>query len=133
MIDTTYGDVTRAYGALTALSRQGMQLQFAVVLKWKRILGVLRPLVQQAEELQQELLEVHAKRDDDSKPIVNEQTGAVKLTNAVAYNKAVTEMLRTPVTVGSDLVAAADFGDQAAQVNSNVAELLMELGPFCEA
>lgn len=130
MIDTTYGEVQQAYNALTALSREGLEVRLAVALKWKRILGLLKPLVQQMDELVNEVLEKHAARDENGKMVEGERPGTVRVADVRAYNEAVSEILKTPVQVGSDQVETADFGDGEKLVSSSLAMSLGDLGAF---
>lgn len=130
MIETNYGEVRQAYISLTTLSREKMQITLGAALKWKRILGVLRPLVEQMEELQTEALHQYAEIGADGQPVKGEALGTVRLADVEGYSKAVQEMLATPVQVGSDLVEASDFGEMEKVVDSNLVERLVELGPL---
>ena len=130
MIQTTYGEIRQAYGALMALSRDDMKVRFAVALKWKRMLGVMRPLVEGAEELIGDVITELAVKDDEGKPVEGERPGTVKIGDVSAYNDAINEVLKTSVEVGCDVVEAADFGDGDALVSSSLAQRLDDLGPF---
>jgi hypothetical protein len=132
VIDTTYGEVRGAYIALTALSREGLQIPLAAALKWKRILGVLRPLVQQSDEQQNELVDKFAKKDDTGKAVEGDHPGTVQLKDTEGFKAAIEEMLAAAVQVGCDRVQAADFGPGDGLVSSRVVELLGGLGPFFE-
>lgn len=129
-IKATYGEVRQAYGALMGMSREDLKIKLAVVLKWKRTLGVLRPLVEQAEELITELVKEHTLKDENGKPVEGAQPGTVKIADVQAYNDAISEILKTPVEVGCDMVEAGDFGDGEALVSSSLAQTLDALGPF---
>ena len=132
MINTNYGEVQAAYGALVNISRQNLQIRLAAALKWKRILGVLRPLVTQMEEQQAELVDRFAQKDENGKPVQGDQPGTVRLADVQGFQKATQELIGVEVTVGSDFVKAADFGASEAVVSSRLVELLGELGPFFE-
>lgn len=130
MIKTTYGQVRRAYGALTEISREGLQIPLAAALKWKRILGILKPLVAQMEEQQQEFLEKFAQKDENGKLMQGDQPGTVRLADVQGFQQALEELNEVAVTVGSDLVKPDDFGAGEGTVSSRLVELLGELGPF---
>lgn len=130
MTITTYGELRTAYMALIALTREGLKIPLAAALKWKRIRGVMEPLVQQFDEIQAELVREHQKLDADGKPVAGDQPGSVRIADPAAYNAAITEALESPLTVGCDLVTPADFGDPAGLVSSTLADYLMALGPF---
>lgn len=130
MINTTYGQVRQAHAALSSLSREDLKVKFAVVLKWKRIAGVMRPLVEQLDELVNDLLKEYAVKDEDGKMVEGDRPGTVKIGDVYAYNEAITEILKTTVDVGCEQVEAADFGDGDTVVSSTLAQRLMELGPF---
>lgn len=121
-IQTNYGQVRAAYIALTSLSREGLQIKLAAALRWKRILGVLRPLLEQMEEQQRELEAAHSKPAKGKK----DETEL----DMPAFNTAIAELFAVPCEVGSDLVLAADFGAADGIVSSKLAALLMDLGPF---
>lgn len=130
MIDATYGEVRSAYVALGALSREGLKIPLATALKWKRIRGVLAPLVEQSDEMLGELVREHAEKDEHGESVKGDQPGTVRLADPAAYSKAVAEALGVAVTVGCDVVSAADFGAADALVSSRLVDLLGELGPF---
>ena len=132
MITTTYGQVSRAYAALTEITHEGLQIPLAAALRWKRILGVLKPLVAQMEEQQGELVDKFALKGEDGKPVQGDQPGTVRLADVQGFQKATQELIGVEVTVGSDFVKAADFGASEAVVSSRLVELLGELGPFFE-
>ena len=132
MINTNYGEVQAAYGALVNISRQNLQIRLAAALKWKRILGVLRPLVAQADEQRDELIERFAQKDEDGKPLRGDQPDTIRLADTEGFSAAMREMAETALQVGSDKVKLADFGDPDALVGSNLVALLFELGPFFE-
>ena len=93
-------------------------------------MGVLRPLVEGLEELIGDVIKEHAVKDENDKPIEGDQPGTVKIADVGAYNDALTEILKTPLEVGSDQVEAADFGDSDTLVSSSLAQRLDDLGPF---
>ena len=130
MIVTTYGQMRQAYGALLALTREGVQIKLTAALRWKRILGVLRPLVEQMEEQQRETLDKFTERDADGKPVTGEQPGTVRVTDMAAFTAAIQEIVSTPLQVGCDLVLAGDFGDGDAMVSAGLTQQLVDLGPF---
>ena len=130
MITTNYDELRTAYIALVNLSREGLKIPLSAVLKWKRIRGVMQPLVEQFDETSAELVREYSEKDADGKPVQGDQPGTVKIADVAAYNKAITEALETEVTVGCDLVTAADFGEPDALVSSAIIEHLAGLGPF---
>lgn len=130
MITTNYGQVRRAYGALTEISREGLQIPLAAALRWKRILGVIKPLVLQMEEQQSELVDKFSLKGEDGKTIPGDQPGTVRLADVEGFQKAIQELSEVAVTVGSDLVKPDDFGAGEGTVSSRLVELLGELGPF---
>lgn len=132
MIDTTYGEVRAAFAALTGLSRQGLQIPLAAALKWRRILGVLRPLVEQMEEQKAELIDQFTEKDADGKAVKGDQPDTVRLNDVEGFKKALQEMSETALQVGCDKVLPTDFGATDGIVSSSVVELLAELGPFFE-
>ena len=132
MITTTYGQVSRAYAALTEITHEGLQIPLAAALKWKRILGVLRPLVTQMEEQQAELVDRFAQKDENGKPVQGDQPGTVRLADVAGFQKALQELSEVPVKVGSDLVKPDDFGAGETTVSSRLVDLLGKLGPFFE-
>ena len=130
MITTTYGELRTAYVALVSLSREGVKVPLSAALRWKRIRGVMQPLVQQFDETQQELVNEYGEKGADGKPVEGDRPGTVKIADVAGYNKAITEALGTEVTVGCDMVLAADFGEPDALVSSAIIEHLAGLGPF---
>lgn len=132
MIETNYGEVHQAYAALAEITREKLQIPLAAALKWKRILGVLKPLVAQMEEQQQEFLEKFAQKDEDGKPVQGDQPGTVRLADVAGFQKALQELSEVPVKVGSDLVKPDDFGAGETTVSSRLVDLLGKLGPFFE-
>ncbi len=129
MIETTYGEVNNAYAALTALSQQNISMQLGAVLRWKRILGVLKPLVEQALELEQEIGQKYLAKDDDGNPIeVGE--GRYKIADQAAYVAEMQALQKEPVAVGSDYVYVADFGADDTKVQSTLVNMLTALGPW---
>lgn len=132
MIDTTYGEVRTAYEALRGLTREGLQVPLRVALKWRRILGNLRVLVEQMEEQQIELINQYAEKDAEGKAVAGDQPGTVRLADVPGFNKAIKEMNTAAVQVGCERVTLADLGSEDSTVNSRVTELLEGLGPFFE-
>lgn len=130
MIETTYGQVSRAYTALTEITREGVQIPLSAALRWKRILGALKPLVAQMEEQHAELVGKFALKDENGKPVQGDQPGTVRLADVQGFQKAIQELGEVAVKVGSDLVKPDDFGAVEGTVNSRIVELLGELGPF---
>lgn len=130
MITTDYGTLRAAYVALVNLSREGLKVPLSAVLKWKRIRGVMHPLVEQLDETLADLVREYSEKDGDGQPVQGDQPGTVRIADVAGYNKAVTEALDAQVQVGCDLLTAADFGDPATLVSSTLAEHLAALGPF---
>ncbi len=130
MITTNYGELRTAYVALVNLSREGLRVPLAAVLKWKRIRGVMQPLIEQLDDTLADLVREYGEKDADGKPVPGDQPGTVRIADVAGYNRAMTEALAAQVQVGCDLVAAEDFGDPAALVSSTLAEHLAGLGPF---
>lgn len=130
MITTNYGELRTAYVALVNLSREGLKIPLSAVLKWKRIRGVMQPLVEQFDEMSAELVREYSEKDAEGKPIQGDQPGTVRIADVAGYNKAIQEALETEVTVGCDYVTAADFGEPDVLVSSTLAEHLANLGPF---
>ncbi len=130
MITTNYGELRTAYFALVNLSREGLKVPLATVLKWKRMRGVMQPLVEQFDETSADLVREYSEKDADGKPVAGDQPGTVRIADVPGYNKAMVEALDAQVQVGCDLVTAADFGDPGALVSSTLAEHLAGLGPF---
>lgn len=129
MIETTYGAVRNAYAALTALSQQNISIPLGAALRWRRILGVLRPLVEQSAELEREIGQRHLAKGDDGKPIQIGE-GRYQIADPDAYMADMRTMEHEPVTVGSDYVLVADFGEAATVVQSSMVGLLEALGPW---
>jgi len=129
-IKTTYGEVRQAYAALAAMARDDLRVRFGAALKWKRMLGVLRPLVEGLEELIGEVIKEHAVKDEAGEVVEGDRAGTVRIADVGAYNRAINEILKTPVEVGCDQVEAADFGDSDTLVRSSLAQHLDDLGPF---
>ena len=132
MINTTYGEVRQAYAAITTLTRAELQIPLAAALRWKRVIGVLRPLVEQASEMQDELLREHAEKDAAGEMVAGDQPGTVRLRDMRAYSAALRELNDVPVTVGCDTVREADFGAGDALVGSGLVASIIDLGPFFE-
>lgn len=132
MTNTNYGEVRSAYLALRDLSQQGLQIPLEAALRWKRILGVLRPLVEQLEELQQQTLDQFSMRDEEGKAVQGDQPGTVRLSDPRAFEMALRQMSETTLEVGADKVLVSDFGDTEAMVSSGVVVLLAQLGPFLD-
>jgi hypothetical protein len=129
VIETTYGAVRNAYAALGALSQQNISIPLGAALRWRRILGVLRPLVEQSAELEREIGQRHLAKGDDGKPIPLGE-GRYQIADPDAYMTDMRVMEKEPVTVGSDYVLVADFGETATVVQSSMVGLLEALGPW---
>lgn len=126
MIEATYGDVRRASLALRALTNvslgvgsdgkpAALGLPLKVVLKIKRIAGVLDALTRQAEEQQLALYKAAGLQDGDA------------LTPEVIAQ--FDELYAVECEVGSEVLTEADFAQvEGAQVG--LARVLLELGPW---
>lgn len=132
MIETTYGQARTAYAALGALTRMNLQIPLSAALRWKRIAGVLKPIEDQAAELEKEIGDRYMERGPDGKPKADE-FGRVRVDPKLRqeWNKAIDAVSAEPVTVGADLVKVSDLGsDMSAPIGSQIVGLLEALGPF---
>lgn len=122
-VETTYGKVHAAYAALLGLvqGRVGTddgwkpQLPLTTILRYKRIMGVLRPLAVDYEEMRGELFE----------KVGYEGVGPVP--------KSVREELRRitdeSVTVGVDTINTSDFGN-TDKLPVSMIGFFMDVEPF---
>ena len=133
-IETTYGQARSAYAAIMALSRMNLQIPLSAALRWKRIAGLLRPLEEQAAELEREIGDRYMERDAAGQPKPDPMGRLqVQPDKIAAYNKEIAAVGKEPITVGSDLVKITDLGaDMEGTIGSSVVGYLEMLGPFLE-
>ncbi len=131
MISTTYGDIRNAVAAINALTQLDLKIKFETVLRWKRILGLLKPLLEQFEELEQEVGQKHMLLDKETGAAIEESPGRYKVKDPLAYNREMKELRQVPLEVGSDQVKLTDFR-QDEDVQSALVNILFALGPFLQ-
>lgn len=131
MIETTYGEARNAYQALSAIMEMDIRIPIKASLRWKRIMGLLRPFVDQFGELEQEIQLRYVEKDEDGRPI-EVSPGQVRIAqeHIEAYVADIREAAEEKIKVGSDQVLAADFGE--GEVPAKLVRLLLLLGPFLE-
>lgn len=127
-IEASYGQIRAAVLALHALGNQPLGvdekgntavlvLPFRCALKIKRMLGLLKPLLAQAEELEAGIYERAGLKEGDSiPPAVRKMAGA---------------LYQEECEVGSETLSAADLGiGNDDRVPAALALVLADLGPF---